>query len=358
MKHTTRFAIFTAMCLFTVVSIWTTYKSLYDSILPGPTFTVQFSPESVYKIAWPALGLSVAIGLMLFALKLAIIDGQKRLNVAGVIGLIVIAFISISFNMDVLYRTADRDFFLRYSDSKVRSAYETYLAQVQGTLSGRRSELLKQIAKQEGELESEIRGLREKPAGYGSEARKEEYQLTLLEKEAQVELESIDQALAKKGEADALLNGTIVASLDDVHMLQEKLRVLVKDLAGTANVALPPPVKLETPFFAVFDKLFDFRNAGPMEILILLLAFLLDLGDIIGYSLIPNKPDKVRRTAFAIVPEHLPGPEVVHQPRRDVAFEWEPAAVGAETKLGPESEEERAIARPSLRRRRSFRFRR
>jgi hypothetical protein len=316
MKGSTRAALYCAMVLFTIVSMWTTYKSLSDSILPGPAFDVPLGGGYVWEnCATMALFLSVAIGLMLFALKLAIIDGQKRLNVLGLVGLTIIAAISICFNMDVLYRTADKEFFLRESDQHMRSVYENYLAEVQSTLGSRKEELLKVIARQEGELEAEIRGLRQRPAGYGSEARKEDYELTLLSKQAEVELVTINDALVKKDEADALLAGTYTTSLEEIHQLQEKLRVAVKDLGATAGIPLPVVVKQEMPFMLVFEKLFDIRNVGPMEVLILFLAFLLDLGDIIGYSLIPNKaPKTLARPAWATTPEHLSsGPEIIRR---------------------------------------------
>ena len=198
MKGANRFAIFVAMILFTIVSIWTTYVSLRDSILPNPTFPITISPGRVHDLSVFALALSVAIGLMLFALKLSIMDGQKRLNVAGLLGLTIVASISIAFNMDVLYRTADRQFFINYSEAKVRTVYEEFLATAQTTLNAKKLELEQTVARQEGELESEIKGLRERPAGYGTEAKQEEYELTLLAKTAQVELQTIHSALESK----------------------------------------------------------------------------------------------------------------------------------------------------------------
>lgn len=367
MKGSTRAALYCAMVLFTIVSMWTTYKSLSDSILPGPAFDVPLGGGYVWEdCATMALLLSVAIGLMLFALKFAIIDGQKRLSVLGLLGLTIIAAISICFNMDVLYRTADKEFFLRQSDQHMRSVYENYLAEVQTTLGTRKEELLKTVAKQEGELEAEIRGLRQRPAGYGSEARKEDYELTLLSKQAQVELETINEAFVKKGEADALLAGTQIASLDDIHQLQEKLRVAVKDLGATAGIPLPATVKQEMPFMLVFEKLFDFRNVGPMEVLILFLAFLLDLGDIIGYSLIPNKAAKtLPRPAWATVPEHLStGPEIIRRLAEPAFLE----TAGRSSEFGDDAflpsalqGEETSVPAVRLsgeRKRRPFRFRR
>ncbi|NUM52323.1 MAG: hypothetical protein HUU46_01645 [Candidatus Hydrogenedentes bacterium] len=363
MKSSHRFVIYIAMVLFSIVSIWTTYVSLRDSILPKPTFPVTFAPGQVHDLSVFALALSVAIGLMLFALKLSIIDGHKRLNIFGIIGLTVVASISIAFNMDVLYRTADQQFFLNYSESKVRTAYEDYLTSTQAKLNERKQELEKQVARQEGELESEIKGLREKPAGYGTEARKEEYELTLLEKTAQVELQNILAAQEKKKDVDAVLVQASVTKLDDVMKLQDDLRVQIKDFAALAGTPMPPAVKLESPLFAVFQKLFDFRTAGPLEYLILALGFLLDLADIVGYSLIPtekNRKEKKSPAIWAAVPEHLPGPEVITSPTPS-AVVIEPVAVGAEPMLADSAEGDLfpdivpSSPRP---RRKPFRFRR
>ena len=358
MRASHRFAILIAMVLFSIVSIWTTYVSLRDSILPKPTIPVTFSPGQVHELSIFALALSVAIGLMLFALKLSIIDGHKRLNILGIAGLTVVASISIAFNMDVLYRTADQQFFLNYSEQKVRTAYEDYLASAQTKLNVRKQELEKGVARQEGELESEIKGLREKPAGYGTEARKEEYELTLLEKTAQIDLQDIVAALEKKKEVDVVLAQASVAKLDDVTKLQDDLRIKIKDFAALAGTPMPPAVRLESPLFAVFQKLFDFRHAGPLEYLILALAFLLDLADIVGYTLVPNKPEKKAPAIWAAVPEHLPGPEVITSPR-PTAMIMESAAVGAEPMLADSDEDMFPAIAPAPRpRRKPFRFRR
>ena len=359
MRSSHRFAILIAMVLFTIVSIWTTYVSLSDSILPRPTIPVTFAAGQVHQLSIFALALSLAIGLMLFALKLSIIDGHKRLNVLGIAGLTIVASISIAFNMDVLYRTADQQFFLNYSEMKVRTTYEDYLASAQTKLNVRKQELEKQVARQEGELESEIKGLREKPAGYGTEARKEEYELTLLEKTAQVELQDIIAALDKKKDVDEVLMQASVTKLEDVTKLQDDLRVKIKDFAALAGTPMPAGVKLESPIFAVFQKLFDFRNAGPLEFLILALAFLLDLADIVGYSLIPTKPEKTKSPAiWAVVPENLPGPEVITSPEPS-AMALESAAVGGDPMLADTDDGMFPAIDPSPRpRRKPFRFRR
>lgn len=358
MRASHRFAILLAMILFSIVSIWTTYVSLRDSILPRPTIPITYASGQIHELSVFALALSVAIGLMLFALKLSIIDGHKRLNIPGIVGLTVVASISIAFNMDVLYRTADQQFFLNYSEMKVRSTYEDYLASAQAKLLQRKQELEKGVAKQEGELESEIKGLRQKPAGYGSEARKEEYQLTLMSKTAQVELQDITTALDKKKEVDNVLVQASVAKLEDVTKLQDDLRVKIKDFAALAGTSMPPVVKLESPLFAVFQKLLNFRTAGPLEYLILALAFLLDLADIVGYSLIPNRPQKKQAAIWAAVPENLPGPEVVTSPA-PMAMVAESAAVGAEPMLASSEDDVFPAISPGPHpRRRPFRFRR
>lgn len=359
MKSSHRFAILIAMVLFSVVSIWTTYVSLRDSILPKPTIPVTFAPGVVHELSVFALALSVAIGLMLFALKLSIIDGHKRLNILGIIGLTIVASISIAFNMDVLYRTADQQFFLNYTEQKVRTTYEDYLASAQTKLNERKQELEKQVAKQEGELESEIKGLRKKPAGYGTEAKQEEYELTLLSKTAEVDLQEILAAEEEKKEVDAVLVQTSVAKLDDVTKLQDDLRVKIKDFAALAGTPMPAAVKLESPLFAVFQKLFNFRTAGPLEYLILALAFLLDLADIVGYSLVPTQKEKKSPAIWAAVPEGLPGPEMISQPKA-MAMVMEPVAVNGDQMLMESDQDELFPAiTPSPRpRRKPFRFRR
>lgn len=284
-----RFLFVLAVVLFGVVSMWTTYVSLHDSILPEPEVPITLPNGMVWHCSIMALGMSVAIGIMLFSLKVAVIQGEKRLNLFGVLGMTIVAFISIAFNLDVLYRTADRDFFVRYSNDRMRSAYEDFLARAAGSLTEKKTELLREIAKQQGELDAEVKGLRKAPQGYGSMAKNEDYKLTLLEKTTQVELDAVDAALLLKENADALLREPMPATLDEVESLQGKLRVECKDLAATAGVRLPEVVRLESPLFAVFTKLFDWNTVGFKEIFLMIIAFLMDLGDIIGYALVPNR---------------------------------------------------------------------
>jgi len=300
--------VFTAMVMLTVVSMWTTYVSLNDSVLPEPKVNIHFTDEFVWSCSVVALGLSVAIGLMLFAIKVAIIDEQKRLSLVGLVGLSIVAFISISFNMDVFYRTADKDFFLNYSAARIKGVYQDYLVETQKNLIERRDEVLKLVAKQEGELDAEIRGLRIAPEGYGPIARSEDYELTLLQKTTGVELSTIQEVMAQKQAADKLLASTKPATINEIEQLQQQLRVVLTDVAAAALVPLPEPVRLESPLFAVAAKLFDFRTVGFKEIIIFLLAFFLDLGDIIGYSLVPAKQKKPRTLALAAGPDFV-GPD-------------------------------------------------
>lgn len=289
MKFLPKTIFFVAMAALMIVSMWTTYQSLYDSILPEPIININFGNGFIWPCSIFAMLLSVAIGLMLFALKMAIIDEQKRLNILGIVGLLTVGFISISFNLDVLYRTADRDFFINYSNSRMKGVYEEYLAKAQGTLQTKRDELLKQVAKQEGELDAEIRGLRDKPAGYGSEAKQEDYELTLLQKTSTVELDTIEQTIARKQEADTLLATSAPATITEIEQLQHQLRVIIKDIGAAAAIPMPPVVRLENPLFAVFSKIFDFQAIGYKEVFFVVLAILLDLGDILGYSMVPNR---------------------------------------------------------------------
>lgn len=280
-------AIFLAMVILTLVSMWTTYASLKDSILPEPVVPIPMTDTFTWNCSIFALGLSVAIGLMLFALKLAIVDQQKKLNFMGLVGLTIVAFISITFNMDVLYRVGDRDFFLRHSTAKVKSAYGEYLADVRTKLLEQKNEAERTLARQEGELEAEVKGLREAPAGYGNRARSEDHRLTVLAREVAVDVAAIDEALAAQAAADTLLSESRPETITDIEVLQDTLRVEAKNVGSLAGVALPAPISLENPLFAVFERLFDFETVGWKEIFFLFLAFLIDLGDIIGYSLVP-----------------------------------------------------------------------
>ncbi len=315
-----RFLFMIAVVVLGVVSMWTTYVSLHDSILPEPVVSIPLWDGTLWKCSVMALGMSVAIGIMLFALKVAVIGEHKRLNILGVLGMTIVAFISISFNLDVLYRTADRDFFLRYSNDTMRSAYETYLAEVTKSLTEKRTELLRQLAKQEGELDAEVKGLRKAPAGYGTNAKEEDYKLTLLQKTTQVELDAVEQAIKTKEQADVILNSTQPASVDDIDKMQQQLRVVCKDLAGPSGVMLPSVVRLESPLFAVFSKIFDLKSIGLKEVFLVIIAFLMDLGDIIGYTLVPNRKRKPEREpeyepllpVSALRP--LPSPEMASPP--------------------------------------------
>ena len=286
-----------AMIMLGIVSIGTTYISLNDSILPEPIVQIHLGGGQVWNCSIFAFGLSLAIGMMLFALKVAIIDEQKRLNILGVLGLTIVAFISIAFNLDVLYRTADHDFFIRYSTNKVKGAYEDYLSKVQIILTEKREALEKQVAHQEGELDAEVKGLRKAPQGYGSRAREEDYQLTLIQKTSAVELATIQQTITKKEEADALLRSSTPKTLDEIDKLQHDLRVTAKDVGVVAGIPMPETVSLQNPLFTVFERVFDPKQIGFKEIFLLIIAFILDLGDIIGYCLVPNRPKKSSKRA-------------------------------------------------------------
>ncbi len=335
----TRLIMYMAMTLLGIVSMWTTYVSLHDSILPEPVIRLHLGTNVVWDCSIFALGLSVAIGMMLFALKVAIIDEQKRLNVLGLLGLTVVGFISISFNLDVLYRTADRDFFVRYSSEKMRAVYEDYLRNVQTELLAKEQKLKKEVAKQEGELDAEVKGLRRAPEGYGKMAKEEDYKLTVLQKTAAVDLESIEAAIEKKEEADTLLKATRPAKIEDVAELQNQLRVVIKDVGAHSVVPMPEIVKIESPLFVVFAKIFDYKNIGIKEIFFVIIAFFLDLGDIIGYSLIPNKPKKkqeptpdfeqperIMRARLSEAPCIVPRLELVEEPQPALPMDDPPEA--------------------------------
>ncbi|MGI6461428.1 MAG: hypothetical protein ACOX5J_15300 [Candidatus Hydrogenedentales bacterium] len=335
----TKFVILIAMIIFTIASIVTTYISLSSSVLPEPSVTIPITENVTWDCAYLALMISAGIGLMLFALKVAIIDEQKRLTLTGVLGLLIIAFISVSFNMDVFYRAANRDFYIHFTSAEMKRVYADYLAEVDAKLSTRKTELLKLVAKQEAELESEIRGIREAPEGYGPKAKSEEYKLTLLQKEAEVELQALEEVRASRLRANELL---VESPLDlaGVETLQGELQAALKDLGAKAGIPLPEPYRAQNQLFVVFAKLFDFRNSNFMEIcmslLIMALALLLDLGDIIGYSMVPDEPGG-KRTRKRVDYDAYLGPEVVPAPlnanpmlarRETAALDYQPGDPG------------------------------
>jgi hypothetical protein len=233
---------------------------------------------------------------------------HKHLNILGLLGLMVVAFISITFNMDVLYRTADREFFIKYSDERMRSSYQAYLGQVQRELDLRRDQLLRATARQEGELDAEVRGLRAAPAGYGQRAKQEEYRLDILRRTNAVEIERIEAALARKAEADRMMVAPVSGNLDQVMNLQAQVRGAARDAGAAIGLPLPPPVRLESPLFVVVARLFDWQTVGLKEFFFLAIAVFLDLGDIIGYSLVPNR--RPRSVPALPAPEPKPGPAV------------------------------------------------
>lgn len=301
---------YAGMILLTIVSMCTTYISLNDSILPEPKVPIPMPNDALWQCSVLALALSVGIGLMLLALKLAIIDEQKRLSLIGLLGLCLLAFISIAFNMDVLYRTADKDFFLDYSKSRMTTPYTEFFTEVRATLDERKQDYQKTLALQEGELEAEIEGLREAPAGYGPIAKKEDYELLKLEKVTKVDLDALVDADAKYKEANALLVSSDPRTIVDIQKFQDELRVVAKDLAAATLIPLPLPVKLESPLFAVLSRIIDPKTFGLKEAIFLILALVLDLGDIVGYTLVPNR----KRPALAdqgpsFEPRFMPRPE-------------------------------------------------
>lgn len=315
MPFFTKFIVYVAMSILTAVSIVTTYLSLEQSILPTPVIPIRLWDNTVWNCSVLALGLSLAIGMLLYALKVSIIDGQKRLNILGILGMTLVAFVSIVFNIDILYRTADREFFMEYTTDRVKAQYADYLSEVQGVLTEKRTTIRRGVATQEGELEAEVKGLRRAPEGYGTMAKQEDYELTLKKREAEIDIEPIEAALAAKAQADTLLASSNPTTIDEVYQLQNQLRVAAKDLGSVAGIPLPPPVKLDNPLFAVFEKLADWRSIGIKEVILLIIAFLIDLGDIVGYVLIPNKKKEKSESneypaALRAYPD-LPGPKPI-----------------------------------------------
>ena len=112
-------------------------------------------------------------------------------------------------------------------------------------------------------------------------------------------------------------------TLEEIDKTQAELRVIVKDLSGASGVPMPELIKTENPLFAVFEKLFDYKTVGFKEIFILITAFLLDLGDIIGYSLVPGR--KKERKEVRIEP--FPEPRLALLPSEDQTGSRMPAPI-------------------------------
>ena len=140
--------------------------------------------------------------------------------------------------------------------------------------------------------------------------------MTLLQKEAEVELRALDEVQSSRQHANELLVKS-PQDLAGVEALQGELQAALKDLGAKAGIPLPEPYRAQNQLFVVFAKLFDFRNSSFMEIcmslLIMALALLLDLGDIIGFSMVPDEPGGKRTRKHVDYDEYL-GPEIVPAP--------------------------------------------
>ena len=255
---------------------------------------------------------------------------------------------------------------MEYSTDKVKNQYASYFANVQSALVEKRTTILRDVAKQEGELESEVKGLRRAPEGYGTMAKQEDYQLTVLKKTSEVDLKPVEEAIAARTEADTLLASANPTTIDEVYQLQGQLRVIAKNVGAVSGISLPAPVKLDNPLFTVFEKLADWHTIGIKEVILLLIAFLIDLGDIVGYVLIPNRKNPAPRSDADQLPSNfrvlpgLPGPRPIESAQQALAESsgdmMVPAAAvnesGPVTVLPPDAEQYEPRSRRSLRFRR------
>jgi hypothetical protein len=320
-----RAMVYLALTMFSVVSMWMTYASLHDSILLKPEVSIPLWNGVVWQCSVFALLISMAIGLMLFALKLTIIEGQRRLNLFGFVGLLLVASISIVFNVDVLYRVANPTFYERHAYNAVRSVYDAYLTDVQAELPSRRDPQPTEPVSLEAGLDAEREGLGEDPAGLGAQ-------------------EGIDPALAAREKVEALLAKSMPDTVEGVAAWQEEIRAAAKPLGELAGKPLPPAARVETPLSAVFANLMDWQKLGFMEVFILALAVLLDLGDIVGYSLIPNQPKK-RRSALPAMPE-FDMPEMAVLPPTDRIKKENPPPESLEDSFDPFEPRAQAASSP------------
>ena len=140
----------------------------------------------------------------------------------------------------------------------------------------------------------------------------------------------------------------------EIERLQAQLRVAAKDVSAVSGLPLPEVVRMESPLFAVFSKLFDVRTVGLKEIFILAIAFFIDLGDILGYTLVPAEAKGRKRPRPATVPR-VPGPERIP----DARFSGEEEPLGPDhfdEPASPGLSEPKETPAPRRRARRSIRF--
>lgn len=242
------------MVLLTSVSIWANYASLSTSVLPEPRVPVPLPTGGTWECTVVALVLAVALGLMLFALKLTILDEDRRLNGAGALGVIVILLLSVAFNADVLYRVADKDFYPRHAMAQTAAAYSAHLERIAA----------------------------DNPTA---------------------------ETAAAVDKARRLFLAAAPEDMEEVAAIEQTVRTALTQ----AGIDPPPePTHLDSPLFAVLAHITNVQSLGVQDWFLLLLALFLDLGDLIAYRLLP-----ARRMADPLPRKPLqarPAPEHVDEP--------------------------------------------
>jgi len=226
-----RTTVYAAMVLLTSVSIWANYASLRVSVLPEPEVAIPLPTGGTWACAVVALGIAVALGLMLFALKLTILDENRRLNGAGAFGFAVILLLSVAFNADVLYRVADKDFYPRQAMTQTAAVYMAHLDRIAADAAS-------------------------------------------------------PDAVAAVDKARRLLQSAAPQDMDDVTATEQAVRTALAE----AGIEPPPaPTRVDSPLFAMLAHLAKVQGLGVQDWFLLLIALFLDLGDLIAYRLLPAR---------------------------------------------------------------------
>jgi hypothetical protein len=117
----------TATLALTALSIWANYVSLSSSVLPKPTFTLSLVTGAPWHCSLPALGLAMAIGLLLLAIKVSAAGQDRSIGITGYCAFAVVASFSILFNMDAIYRVAQNTYDLQLANQQPTAVFGPYM---------------------------------------------------------------------------------------------------------------------------------------------------------------------------------------------------------------------------------------
>ena len=117
-----------ATLALTALSIWANYVSLSASVLPLPTIALSLFTGATWQCSLPALGLAIAIGLLLLAIKVNAAGCGKSVGFAGYCAFAVVACFSILFNVDAIYRMTQEGYDLQLANQQTTAVFGPYMA--------------------------------------------------------------------------------------------------------------------------------------------------------------------------------------------------------------------------------------